>query len=210
MDGQHQPEDTPAPQAPSAAPGYQQPVTDPAAYGTPTFPAATSGAPAYSAGWGNATVDRASYGSRILAYLVDVFACGLPALFGIVIMIATTAATVTVNSFGQAVSKSGPVPGLLATLLIMVSFGLTMWNFIVRQGRTGQTIGKKKLGIALVSVENGAPIGTGMCALRWFVPGILSAMSCCLFGLLDYLWPLWDQNGQRLADKMAHSQVRRA
>lgn len=67
---------------------------------------------------------------------------------------------------------------------------------------SGQTVGKKLLGIRVVGAHDGAPIGYGSAALR-YVGSILSAIPCGL----GYLWMLWDDNKQTWHDKIASTIV---
>lgn len=69
-------------------------------------------------------------------------------------------------------------------------------------GKTGQTIGKKAVGIAVVDIRSGAPIGTGRAVGRYF--GSLVSMIPCLLG---YLWAAWDSDKQTWHDKMVSSIV---
>ena len=67
---------------------------------------------------------------------------------------------------------------------------------------SGQTIGKKVLGIRVVGANDGASIGYGSAAIR-YVGSILSAIPCGL----GYLWMLWDDNKQTWHDKIASTVV---
>lgn len=157
--------------------------------------------PAAYAPYGTAGVPRnADIGPRLLAYLID--------------------AGITLAALIVAV-----VPGFLVSLLIGVSdafgflafgliilgylaaLGFSIWNLVVRQGRTGQTIGKKKMNLMLVGEQTGVPLGIGGAVIRWLLPGALGAISCSIVSTLDLLWPLWDANNQRLIDKWMHYAV---
>jgi uncharacterized RDD family membrane protein YckC len=70
------------------------------------------------------------------------------------------------------------------------------------EGRTGQTIGKRALGISVLDTRTGAPIGAGRAIGRYFAK-ILSAIPC----LLGYFWMLWDPNKQTWHDKIVSSYV---
>ncbi|MGC9535348.1 RDD family protein [Streptomyces sp. UG1] len=86
----------------------------------------------------------------------------------------------------------------------IVIFGIAIWQLIM-EGRTGQTLGKKALGIRLVKEATGQPMGVGMAFVRrlaHFLDGI-----ACYIG---YLWPLWDAKKQTFADKVCSSIVIRA
>ena len=86
-----------------------------------------------------------------------------------------------------------------------VALVLSLWNRVVRAGRTGQSWGKKVLGQRLVGEATGAPLGAG----RAFVRELARVIDSC-FGLfipLGHLWPLWDRKRQTWADMMVHSIV---
>jgi uncharacterized RDD family membrane protein YckC len=96
--------------------------------------------------------------------------------------------------------------GLAITLVAeLISLGVLIWNAFIRQGRTGQSVGKQVLGTKLVSLQTGQPIGAGMAFLRQLCH-ILDALPC----YLGYLWPLWDSRRQTFADKIVSSVVVRA
>lgn len=78
----------------------------------------------------------------------------------------------------------------------------SLWNVIYRMGKTGQSLGKKFLGIAVVD-ERGLPIGVGMACLREIIGKMISGMVC----YLGYLNALWDDRKQGWHDKMAKSFV---
>jgi uncharacterized RDD family membrane protein YckC len=84
-------------------------------------------------------------------------------------------------------------------LLALVVQGYNRW---FQAGKTGQSWGKKVVGIRLVSEQTGQPIGAGMAFLRdlaHFVDGII-----CYIG---FLFPLWDAKKQTLADKIVKTLV---
>jgi uncharacterized RDD family membrane protein YckC len=69
-------------------------------------------------------------------------------------------------------------------------------------GATGQTIGKKALGIRVYDFRQGGPIGYG----RGFLRQIMKYVSGIpLF--LGYLWMLWDGEKQTWHDKVAGTVV---
>jgi len=77
-----------------------------------------------------------------------------------------------------------------------------IWNEIVRQGRTGSSLGKQWVGIAVVSERTGTPIG-GWKTFGRYLLHILDALPC----LLGYFWPLWDDKRQTFADKLMNTIV---
>lgn len=78
-------------------------------------------------------------------------------------------------------------------------------NSMVRQGRTGQTWGKAKVGIWVVHARTGAVPGVGSCVARYFLHRIINQAV-----YIDYLWPLWDDRKQTLTDKVLDTVVIRA
>ena len=120
---------------------------------------------------------RASFGRRLVAALLD----GI--LLGIVYAI------------------------LLAVVSQEAAYGLYLLAGIVyytllEGGATGQTLGKKALGIRVVDFNNGGSIGYGRGAIR-YLGRIVSSIPC----LLGYLWMLWDKEKQTWHDKFATSVV---
>lgn len=75
-------------------------------------------------------------------------------------------------------------------------------------GATGQTPGKRAVGIRVVNDETGEAIGYGRAFGRYAITVVFSLIFIPL--LLDYLWPLWDTKNQALHDKVVSSVVVRA
>ncbi len=67
---------------------------------------------------------------------------------------------------------------------------------------SGQTLGKKALGIRVLSLKDGGPIGYGRAFIR-YIGRIVSAIPL----LLGYFWMLWDKEKQTWHDKFAGSVV---
>jgi uncharacterized RDD family membrane protein YckC len=96
--------------------------------------------------------------------------------------------------------------GVTVTLVLVAALGMWVWNFVIRQGRHGDTYGKTILGLVLGDIDTGEPVGPGRSLGRYLTFALLYAAP---FGaLVDLLWPLWDHHGQRLSDKAVHAQVR--
>jgi uncharacterized RDD family membrane protein YckC len=81
--------------------------------------------------------------------------------------------------------------------LLLAATAFSAWQMCSLQGRTGQTWGKKWVGILLVQESTLGPIGTRRAALRLLAHGIDAA----LLGV-GYLWPLWDPKCQTFADQL--------
>jgi uncharacterized RDD family membrane protein YckC len=89
----------------------------------------------------------------------------------------------------------------LRSLLWIVALGYTIWNRWVMGGQ-GQSLGKRVVGMRLVSEQTGQPIGTLNAFLRdicHFVDAII-----CYVG---FLFPLWDAKRQTIADKIMRTVV---
>jgi uncharacterized RDD family membrane protein YckC len=101
--------------------------------------------------------------------------------------------------------------GLFTIVTLFIGF---IVNFFLmgREGeRNGQTLGKQICGIRVIK-EDGTPVTAGFAVLRDFVvKGLLFGTVGSFFfgipGLLNVLWPLWDDRNQALHDKMLSSFV---
>jgi uncharacterized RDD family membrane protein YckC len=73
-----------------------------------------------------------------------------------------------------------------------------LYYVLLEGGASGQTLGKKALGIRVYDLRQGGPIGYGRATIRYF-GRILSTIP--LF--LGYFWMLWDKEKQCWHDKLA-------
>lgn len=176
----------PVPPAPSGA-GYGAPTAfgAPAGYGPPSTYAAT---PAFGTGGVPAL---ASWGSRVGAALLD-------ALLGLGIVVVAVVLGIALGSVSEALGGVVLVLGYLAALAFY------LWQLVV-QGRTGQTIGKRQVGIRLLKEQDGSPVGAGLSVARAFLH-VVDQIPC----YVGYLWPLWDAKRQTFADKILSTVVVRA
>ena len=83
----------------------------------------------------------------------------------------------------------------------ILSLVFWIWNRVIQQGRTGQSVGKMAMKIVLVSSRTGNPVGAGTAFIRE-IAHIVDG-----FFYLGYLWPLWDRRRQTLADKLVGTVV---
>lgn len=109
-----------------------------------------------------------------------------------------TTTTENVNGFGVA----------LAIASVVVALVFNIWNLLIRQGRTGQSLGKKMLGIKVISDRTGEPAGGATMFGRYVIEGLFGFIP--FLPLVDILWPLWDDRKQALHDKVVHTVVVRA
>lgn len=135
---------------------------------------------------------RAEVGSRFIAYLIDA-----AIIFGIYIVIIILA--------GILGSISDTLGSLVGILGFFAYIGYWFYNFVFLQGTTGQTLGKKQQGIALLDSTTFQPLGIGGAFIRNILVGIF-AMPCGL----DHWWILVDSDNLRLSDKVLGNQVYQA
>jgi uncharacterized RDD family membrane protein YckC len=183
-------------QQPGQAPAYpqQQPGQ---AYGYPQqqpggqpYGAYPQQQPGYGGGYAQpgAMPGYAGWWSRVGATLIDILIIGVP--YGALIGLGGALAS---DSAGAAVTFT--ILGLLTLV------GIAIWQ-LVQEGRTGQTIGKKALGIRLLRELDGRPLGVGMAFARRLCHFLDS-----LALYLGWLWPIWDTKKQTFADKIVSSVV---
>ncbi|MEO6018884.1 MAG: RDD family protein [Knoellia sp.] len=194
------PQQQPNPYA-GGAPSPYQPAPQVNAYGSPqVFP----GSKAYVEQYFGPV---ASFGSRAGALIID----GLLTLVGVVPMIIGIVLFVVgapeTDEFGYTIdgSENGgqlAMGGVLLGLGVLLMIGIQIWNRIFKMGRTGQSVGKKVMGLKLINEQTGQPIGALQSFLRELLGGIINQIV-----YLSYLWMLWDDNKQTLADKVVHSTV---
>lgn len=180
----------PPPGQPGQPPQYGQPGQQPPPYGAPPPPAPYQ-QPGPVGGFQVAT-----WGMRAIGTLWDfvyLWPGWVTVIVGYIIL--------GVGAGGD----SGALAGL-GGLVVFVGFGLTLWrliiNYMLDQGRTGWTYGKRKVGIRTVNIADGQPSGVGSCVGRYFLHALIN-QAC----YLDYLWPLWDPMRQTLTDKILSTYV---
>ncbi|GAA3869147.1 RDD family protein [Streptomyces sp. NPDC003631] len=174
-------------------PGYGQPQQGQPGYGYPQqgqpgippqgYPQQPGGYPGYpqQPGYG-AQPPYANWGQRFLGTIVDGLVFLVPYLLVIL-------------------GRDTPALAVIGGLAI---FAVAIWQLIM-EGRTGQTLGKKALGIRLVRESDGQPLGIGMAFVRRLAH-FLDSLAC----YLGWLWPLWDAKKQTFADKVCSSIVIRS
>jgi uncharacterized RDD family membrane protein YckC len=202
------------PTAPST-PGFGAPP--PPGFGAPPPPppGAVAVAPGYpSYGYAAPPVggERAGFGIRLGGYLLDGLLYGL---LGAVFVIPGTLLLIT--AFDDCYSferldgttdfecPDGINGAALAGGIALMVIGLLVVAFIYLRalGKTGQTWGRKIVGIKVIGETDGQPIGFGRALGRQLFAGFISAQ---IF-YLGYLWMLWDDKKQTWHDKVVGSIV---
>jgi uncharacterized RDD family membrane protein YckC len=205
---------------PQPPPGAPTPPAAPLPRPGPEGPPGPTGTPPYTGpippgGWTQppprppaafAGAQLASWGSRAGALLLDALvilglSIALLAPGGIVLGVASTALGIVLLSVGG-----------LGYVIILILYGPFLMR---REGRrNGQTLGKQWVGIRAVR-DSGEPFTWGPGLLREFVVknllfGWVGGFFLYIPTLLDYLWPLWDDQNRALHDMVASTHVVRA
>jgi len=180
--------------------------------GGPFGPAAGYGGPGPFGG--GRYVAAAGFWARLGAFLIDAVVTGLFAVPAYVALMTgdTKIEPCSVDESGR-FDPSGtldnglcevPTGGTWALFGVLLAAALVavVIYFAKLEGGSGQTLGKRAVGIRVVDAHTGGPIGTGRAVGRYFAR-IPSAFVC----YLGYLWMLWDRDRQTWHDKMTNSQV---
>lgn len=96
---------------------------------------------------------------------------------------------------------AGGEEGPLGRITFILALAFVVWN-LVRQGRTGQTVGKSVLKIKAVRESDAQILGVGLSIGRG-VLHIIDALPC----YIGFLWPLGDKKRQTFADKLLNTVV---
>lgn len=150
----------------------------------------------------------AGFGIRLGAYLLDSLLYGLLAAVFIAPAIA-----LGIFAFDDCVSIEDEIvcpPGapdagpLAAGIAIgLIGFIVVAVVYLRALGRTGQTWGRKIVGIKVVSAETGQPIGIPRALGRQLFANFISGQIC----YLGYLWMLWQPRKQTWHDMVVGSVV---
>jgi uncharacterized RDD family membrane protein YckC len=109
----------------------------------------------------------------------------------------------------------GIITGVIGTLIALAvgnntgsRFGfdtlISLIYTVALLGSRGRTVGNLTVGTQVVPIEGG-PLGYGKAFVRWLIQTILQVT--VIGGLLDVLWPLWDERNQTLHDKVVSTLV---
>ena len=138
----------------------------------------------------------ASWGARAVAYIIDL-------LFGLLL----AAPGGVLVGIGGSVAH-GVVRGSLLTVgsvLLLIAAVIQIWQTGWRQGDRGQSWGKVVTGLRTVSADDLRPIGGPRGMLRWLVDLVCSWSF--VLQVLNYLWPLWDDQNRALHDMVVSTHV---
>ena len=128
----------------------------------------------------------AELGPRVAAFVLD-WVVGYAVLFLAFALVGALVGTIS--------EALGSLIGLLSSVAAL-AYGF--WQ-VYREGTTGQTLGKQRMAVRVVGVDNGGlPIGFAMAFVRYLVNGL-----CGLF----WLYPLVDGRRQTVGDKLTKTIV---
>ena len=145
--------------------------------------------------------------TRVLAFLIDYVPVALLSAIGAVFLVTMQKVeTVCITDDSEfnlgefcATGNNGPseLAWALFSVCALIALAYGIWNYGLREGTTGSTVGKAIMKFKVVSEATGQPIGFGMSIVRQLAHAIDGAI--CYIG---YLFPLWDAKRQTIADKL--------
>jgi len=187
------PQPPPTPQPPPSQPPYAQPAPFTPAYAPP--PMMTPG------------VEYAPWATRVGGFLIDYL---LVMLAGGALLLVAVLVFGSLASIGTGLDSEGPARlgrgGCCCALLLMpvASLLVGLWNKAYLVSQRGSSIGQGVMKIKVVDGQ-GHLLTMGQAVLRLLAHVGLSFIP--LLGLIDLLWPLWDERRQTLHDKAVGSYV---
>lgn len=143
----------------------------------------------------------ASWGRRATAALIDGLCVTVPLLAALVFTVVADPVFTVGALHGRAGGMGSRVVVIGYIAALLAEPAIALW-LAYREGTTGQSPGKRRLGIRLERADTGTPIGFGQAIVRRLVH-ILDALPC----YLGFLWPLWDERRQTFADKVTATVV---
>ncbi|MGH3491675.1 MAG: RDD family protein [Sciscionella sp.] len=182
-------------------PGHQQP------YGAPGYGQPYGGHPGYPGMFPSGSdprQDLATWGPRVGAYLLDVLPVIVLAIVATVVFVTNSTYQTVRTATSISVTSTGTAPGavIIAVLCYLLMFVWLIYNRWYKAGTTGQSWGKKVVGLKLIGIGTDRPIGGGMAFVR-DLAHIIDGLPC----YIGYLSPLWDMQRQTWADKMVSTLV---
>ena len=154
-----------------------------------------------------AAVDQkpAGYGKRVLGAIIDFLIWG--AVWAVPVIVFFIGAVAAGNASDKGEPFTGGMEMLLGGIGWLVVTVWIVWLFGYRQGVTGKTPGKRVAGTRLARIDTGEAPGGGTGVGRILVPWLINSATGGVYVIIDYLWPLWDDDKQRVSDKMFKTQV---
>ena len=132
-----------------------------------------------------------SYSKRVVAYLIDT----LIHIGASVVLIGLSIALIFVDGV-----RALGVFGLVVSVIFLVAFGF--YNHVFLQGKSGQTMGKRRQSIVLVQESSYAPPGVFQAFLRWAIVSFLSFATGGIYLIVDLIAPAMGDKKQRITDRL--------
>jgi uncharacterized RDD family membrane protein YckC len=176
--GQPDPFAAPAPGQQPPPPQYGQPPYGQPQYGQPQY-----GQPQYAPPQQYAQPAYAGQGGQLATWIYRV---GGRIIDGLI--------------FGVPASIIGYATGSRVVSNLLSAVALVIVGYL--NGATGQTPGKRIVGLRLIRERDGQLLGGGMGVVRE-IAHILDSLAC----LIGWFWPLWDAKRQTFADKICGTVV---
>mgnify|MGYP001202832095 CR=1 FL=1 len=148
----------------------------------------------------------AGYGKRVLGAIIDFL------IVAVIYGVPTVVFFIGLVSAGNASDKGEPTTTAASMMMILggvaglAALVWAIWLFGYRQGVTSTTPGKRAAGTRLTRIGTGEAPGGGVGVGRFLVPTLVNSV-IPVYWIIDYLWPLWDDDNQRVSDKMFKTQV---
>jgi uncharacterized RDD family membrane protein YckC len=143
------------------------------------------------------------FGPRLVALLVDGLIIGIINwVLNLILLGGAAAGTAATGADTTSAAAAFTGAGLMGTGLSLV---ISILYWVVYQGQTGQTVGKKIMGIKVVTSSGKTP-SMGTLFLRETIGKFVSSL---ILGI-GYLMILWDEKKQGLHDKIASTYVVKA
>lgn len=177
--------------------GYESAPVPPGAYAPPEAP-------------GTQRYVLAGWWRRAVAQIVDGVVVGAGAL----IVLAIFGAVFSIGFVGgDTAGTVSVVLGILFGIVVVVVLAL-LYAPVLMVRTNGQTLGKMATDCRVVRVD-GSPVDFSWAAMREVVVkglllGVAASLTAGIAYLVDYLWPLWDDENRALHDMIVKSRVVRA
>jgi uncharacterized RDD family membrane protein YckC len=176
------------------------------------------GAPAYADPEGRsrsvAPIPLASWPQRAGARIIDALiegAIGTPFVVWLVWPAYSTLRDATPDG---ALPSSGAITeftnavGAVSVAATVITLVVGFLYQVPQNVRWGRTVGKRVVGLRIRPLAEDGSLSWPQATVRWATYAIGSALTQGLFGIIDYLWPLWDKPWrQALHDKTARTIV---
>ncbi len=144
------------------------------------------------------------WSTRVAAFLIDFVPLNILFVLPYLMVLINDGAECAADLLGENVGYCRDEQFALFVIVLLIAWPLAaiyfFLNLCYRQGETGQSIGKSVMKFKLISAKTGQPIGFWLSFLRQLAHYVDQLI--CFIG---YLWPLWDDQRQTIADKIMNT-----